>query len=66
MSRLKEEIQKRGFHWTTLTRDEIEDRLPDYCRFRNPEKYLTEEDQKYFRSEENLKLFKKLHIKKNN
>lgn len=65
MSRRKQELQANGFHWTEVTREECEHRLPDYCRFRCPAAYMTEAELKYFRSDANRELFKKMYWPKN-
>jgi hypothetical protein len=60
-SKRKQELQKTGFNWVEHTREETEHRLPDYCRFRCPKRYMTEEELKYFRSDEQRELFKKMY-----
>jgi len=60
-SKRKQQLLKTGFNWVTHTREESEYRMPDYCRFRTPSRYMTEEELKYFRSDENRELFKKMY-----
>ena len=58
MSKRKKEVLSRGFNFVTLTREEVEEARPDYHRFAQPEGYQTEEELKYFKSDENRELFR--------
>ena len=60
-SKRKQELDEYGFHWVEHTREEFEANRPDYCRFKCPERYMTEEELKYFKSDEQRKLFKKMY-----
>ena len=60
MSKRKQELRKHGFNWEKVSREECERDLPDPYRFRFPERYMTEEELKYFKSDEQRELFKEM------
>ena len=58
MSKRKQEIRKTGFNFVKHTREESEANCPDYTRFFTPNLYMTEDELKYFKSDEQRELFK--------
>ena len=65
MSKRKQELKKTGFNFVVHTREESEANRPDYTRFFAPERYMTEEELKYFKSDEQRELFKEMYWNKN-
>lgn len=64
-SRRRQEFEKvGGFKPTTRTREEKEANRPDYLRFQQPHLYQTEEELKYFKSDENRELFREMYFNK--
>lgn len=64
MSKRKQELRKNGFNFVTHTREESEANRPDYRRFEAPHRYMTEEELKYFKSDEQRELFKQMYWNK--
>lgn len=65
MSKRKQELRKNGFRLQVVSREECEAERPDYTRFLTPNLYMTEEELKYFKSDEQRELFKKKYWNKN-
>ena len=65
MSKRKQEVRRLGFNFVEHTREQSESNRADYNRFSAPHRYMTEEELKYFKSNENRELFKKMYWKKN-
>ena len=64
-SKRRELFEKAGgFTPTTCTREEKEANRPDYLRFQQPHLYQTEEELKYFKSDENRELFREMYFNK--
>ena len=63
-SKRKQEVRRLGFHFVTHTREESEANRSDYDRFKAPHRYMTEEELKYFKSDDQRELFKKMYWNK--
>ena len=50
-SKRRQYLNSFGFNFVQHTRDESEANRPDYTRFNAPERYMTEEELKYFKSD---------------